>query len=166
MAFSKKPPAKTALVYAVDLLAARPYSTKQLYDKLVRHGYTSEETDEAMSRLLARHYLDDADLCRRQCAMYLSEARRSVQAIKYKLREKGFDNEDIESSIETSFDESGTDTAAYEYDVCLRLLRGHFRPSSAEKQKCLAYLYRKGFSSSAIRAAVEDFMAECAGSGE
>lgn len=162
MAFSKKPPAKTALVYAVDLLAARPYSTKQLYGKLLRRGYAPEEADEAMNRLLARHYLDDADLCRRQCAMYLSEGRRSIQMIRCKLREKGFDSEDIEAA----FDESGTDAAAYEYDTCLRLLRGHFRPSAAEKQKCMAYLYRKGFSSSAIRAAAEDFLAECTDSAE
>lgn len=153
---NKRPPVKTALVYAVDLLAARPYSTKQLSDKLRRRGYEAEEIDEAINRLTARHYLDDTDLCQRQCRLYLSEQRRSLQAVKYKLREKGFSGEDIENALA----DTDIDPDSYEYNVCFRLLQGHFRPSAADRQKCMAYLYRKGFNSSPIRAAVDDFLAD------
>ncbi len=151
-----KPPAKTALVYAVDLLAARPYSTKQLSDKLKRRGYEAEEVEEAIARLQSRRYLDDTDLCQRQCRIYLDEQRRSWQAVKYKLREKGFSGEDIEKALA----DSGVDLDIYEYNVCLKLLQSHFRPSAADRQKCMAYLYRKGFNGSSIRAAVDDFLAD------
>ena len=57
---------KTALVYAVDLLAARAYSEKQLTDKLKRRGYSETEIAAAMQRLTERHYIDDGDLCQRQ----------------------------------------------------------------------------------------------------
>lgn len=47
---------KTALIYAVDLLATRPYSTQQLITKLKRKEYAPEEIQEAINRLTARHY--------------------------------------------------------------------------------------------------------------
>ncbi len=145
---------KTALVYAVDLLAARPHSVKQLYDKLKRRGYEDEEINEAIERLLKRHYLDDTDLCQRQYQAYINEGKRSFQMIKYKLKEKGFNHADIENALA----ETDVDIIEYEYRVCLKLLQGHFRVSTAERQKCQAYLYRKGFSSSAIFSAVDDFL--------
>ena len=148
----------TALVSAVDLLAVRPHSTKELYTKLKRRGYDDEEISEAISRLNERHYLDDSDLCIRQCQMYLSEQRRSIRAIKYKLVEKGFSASDIEEA----FAQNNLDFSEYEIEVCLRHLHSHFRPSTADKQKCQAYLYRKGFSSSSIRQAVELYFDELA----
>lgn len=64
---------KTALIYAVDLLATRPYSTQQLITKLKRKEYAPEEIQEAINRLTARHYLDDIDLCQRQYQAYINE---------------------------------------------------------------------------------------------
>lgn len=154
MSFQSKPPVKTALVYAVDLLAVRPYSVKQLTDKLKRRGYSEIEIEETLTKLLSRHYLDDTDLCQRQYLSYLNEGRRSITAIRYKLLEKGFCNEDIENA----FTETDVDTQEYEYNTCLKLLNAHFKPSNADKQKCQAYLYRKGFSASNIRLATEDFL--------
>ena len=153
--FGKRALTKTALVYAVDLLAARPYSQKQLMAKLKQRGYEEEEIDEAIARLLQRHYLDDSDLCCRQCRMYIEERRRSLKAISYKLREKGFASADIENAMA----ENVKDADVYEYEVCMRLLQGHFRVQSAQLQKCMAYLYRKGFNISPARAAAEDFLA-------
>ena len=130
---------KTALIYAVDLLATRPYSTQQLITKLKRKEYAPEEIQEAINRLTARHYLDDTDLCQRQYQAYINEKHRSIKAIKYKLMEKGFSQSDIQNT------------------VCLRLLNSRYTPSKADKLKCQGYLYRKGFNYSAIRLAIEDF---------
>ena len=41
---------KTALIYAVDLLAIRPYSTQQLITKLKRKEYAPEEIQEVMDK--------------------------------------------------------------------------------------------------------------------
>ena len=80
---------KTALVYAVDLLAVRAYSEKQLTDKLKRRGYDKAEIATAMEKLLNRRYIDDSDLCQRQYTAYINEQKRSIKAIFYKLKEKG-----------------------------------------------------------------------------
>ena len=146
---------KTALVYAVDLLAVRAYSEKQLTDKLKRRGYSETEIAAAMQRLTERHYIDDGDLCQRQYQAYLNEGRRSIKAILYKLKEKGFNSVDIENAQA----ECDIDTADYEYRVCIKLLAAHFK-RSADRQKCQAYLYRKGFNFSAARNAVDEFLSE------
>lgn len=143
----------TALIYAVDLLATRPYSTQQLITKLKRKEYAPEEIQEAINRLTARHYLDDTDLCQRQYQAYINEKHRSIKAIKYKLMEKGFSQSDIQNTQE----ETDIDEIDYEYTVCLRLLNSRYTPSKADKLKCQGYLYRKGFNYSAIRLAIEDF---------
>ena len=144
---------KTALVYAVDLLAVRSYSVNQLKAKLKRRDYSDEEIELTIAKLLQKHYLDDTDLCKRQCNAYFNEKKRSIKAIRYKLMEKGFNSDDIEEA----FDDLAIDTVDYEYKVCLKLLSSHFKVNSVDKQKYYAYLYRKGFSSSSIRVAIEDF---------
>ncbi|SNU98912.1 recombination regulator RecX [Megamonas hypermegale] len=151
----KKQNNKTALVYAVDLLAVRPYSEKQLVDKLKRRGYDEAEIATAMEKLLNRRYIDDNDLCQRQYTAYINEQKRSIKAILYKLKEKGFSSADIENAqIKCDID-----TDNYEYRTCMKLLAAHFR-RTADRQKCQAYLYRKGFNFSAIRNAVDDFLNE------
>ena len=69
---------KTALIYAVDLLATRPYSTQQLITKLKRKEYAPEEIQEAINRLTARHYLVDSDLCQRLFQAYFNEKHRRI----------------------------------------------------------------------------------------
>ena len=115
--------------------------------------YAPEEIQEAINRLTARHYLDDTDLCQRQYQAYINEKHRSIKAIKYKLMEKGFSQNDIQNAQE----ETDIDDIDYEYTVCLRLLNSRYTPSKADKLKCQGYLYRKGFNYSAIRLAIEDF---------
>lgn len=143
---------KTALVYAVDLLAVRPYSIKQLKDKLKRKGYSIEDIEIAISRLQERHYLDDTDLCQRQYQAYINEQKRSIKAIKYKLMEKGFNAEDINLAQE----KLAIDEVEYEYMVCYRLLMSRYRLNNADKIKYQGYLYRKGFNASTIRLVVEE----------
>ena len=66
--------------------------------------------------------------------------------------QRGFDSALIKDCIPV-------DTFEREKAAALRVLAMKFKPS-ADRQKMMANLYSKGFDSSAIRAAVEEFMAE------
>ena len=46
---------KTALMYAVDLLARQEQSEKRLREKLARKGYEEEEIEAALARLHEKH---------------------------------------------------------------------------------------------------------------
>ncbi len=149
----KSKPSKTALEKAVDWLSVRDYSEKQLGDKLRRCLYSPSEIETALSKLRARHYLDDEGLCLRQCRLYLQERKNSLLAIRVKLQAKGFSKELVEASL------AQMDTDSYGEETALSLLRQHFlRPQTREKY--FQYLYRKGFSAADSSRAVRLFMTE------
>ena len=145
-------PKKTALMYAVDLLARQEQSESRLREKLQRKGYEEAEIDSAINRLIEKHYLSDEDACARQFAFLYEESRSSVRQIVMKLRQRGFDASMVRDCVPADIFER-------EKAAALRGLALKFKPS-ADRQKMMANLYSKGFESSAIRAAVEEFHQE------
>ena len=143
---------KTALVQAVDLLARQEQSSQKLREKLLQRGYEADETEEAIQRLQERHYLDDAGACERQFRYFYDESRLSVRQICLKLRQRGFANAQIQECVPRDIFER-------EKQAALRCLHIKFRPS-ASAMKMKQYLYGRGFDSSALAAAVEDYAAE------
>ena len=140
---------KTALVQAVDLLARQEQSTNKLREKLQQRGYAGDEIEAAIQRLEERHYLDDADACARQFQFLYEESRQSVRQICAKLMQRGFESSLVRECVPRDIYER-------EKKAAMRCLSLKFRPS-AEEQKMMQHLYRKGFDSSTIRAAVEEF---------
>ncbi len=145
----RRRPKKTALMYAVDLLARQEQSSAKLREKLRRKGYEEEETEAAIARLIEKHYLNDADACARQFAFLYEESRSSVRQITRKLLQRGFPSDLVKSCIPE-------DTYEREKEAAHRVLALKFKPS-ADPRKMMASLYQKGFESSVCRAAVEDY---------
>lgn len=143
---------KTALMKAVDLLARAEHSTAQLARKLAQRGYEEEEIQAALATLTERGYLDDEEACRHQFAFLYEESRQSVRQITAKLLQKGFPSALITECVPD-------DTFKREKDAAVRCLDMHFK-KSAEPQKMLQHLYRRGFSTAVCRAAVADFTEE------
>ena len=142
-------PIKTALAYATDLLARQEQSSAKLRAKLLRKGYGDAEADEAIACLVERHYLDDAAACGRQFRFLYEESRQSVRQICAKLMQRGFPSSIVRECVPQDTDER-------ERAAALRTLELKFRPS-ADRRKMQAHLYRRGFDSSAIYAAIEAF---------
>ena len=151
---ARKPrkPQKTALMYAVDLLARQEQSEAKLREKLARKGYEEGEIDAAIARLVEKHYLNDADACRRQFAFLYNESRSSVRQICLKLQQRGFEASLVRQCVPR-------DTFEREQKAALKNLSLKFKPS-ADQQKMLSSLYRAGFDTSVCREAVEEFTAE------
>jgi len=143
---------KTALMYAVDLLARQEQSSNKLREKLRRKGYEDEEIEAALLRLEERHYLNDEDACARQFRFLYEESRSSVKQICVKLMQRGFDSSLVRDCVPQ-------DTYEREVQAALRCLAVRFKPS-ADREKMMASLYRKGFEGAAIQGAVEEFMAD------
>ena len=95
----RKSQAKTALVTAVDYLARQAHSEKKLREKLERKGFSEEEIDAAIARLIERGYLDDTDLCAEQFMYLYNENRNSVRQICAKLIQRGFDHDLVWSVV-------------------------------------------------------------------
>ena len=143
---------KTALMYAVDLLARQEQSSNKLREKLRRKGYEDEEIEAALLRLEERHYLNDEDACARQFRFLYEESRNSVKQICVKLMQRGFDSSLVRDCVPQDIYER-------EAQAALRCLSVRFKPS-ADRAKMMASLYRKGFEGAAIQSAVEEFTAD------
>ena len=133
---------KTALMYAVDLLARQEQSEKRLREKLARKGYEEEEIEAALARLHEKHYLNDEEACQHQFDYLYRESRSSVRQIEASL---------VRQCVPR-------DTFEREQKAALKNLSLKFKPS-ADQQKMLASLYRAGFDTSVCRGAVEEFAA-------
>lgn len=143
-------PAKTALVAAVDILARQEQSENKLREKLIHKGYAEAEISQAIARLQERHYLCDEDACVRQFEYLYQESSKSVRQICVKLMQRGFSSALVKECVPA-------DTFEREKQAALRVLQLKYKPA-ADKQKLMASLYRKGYDSSAIRAAVAEFI--------
>lgn len=152
---------KTALAKAVDFLARQDHSTAKLREKLMRLRYDKTDIDVAIEKLIAKGYLNDRAVCERQFHYLYAENRASVRRIGAKLRERGFDEEDIASCVPF-------DTEEREITVARRLIEQKYRHTAAkevdkakESEKMKAFLYRQGFDGDVCHKVVEDFMSYC-----
>lgn len=140
---------KTALVSAVDYLARRAYTEKEIRVKLRRKAYENVEIEAAIDVLIRRGYLDDAAFCRSLFAQYVEESAYSQNYIRSKLLQKGFAAELVADSARAFSD------AEREFTAALKILRRKY--SSAREMEPLAaakYLYGKGFEQETIRRVV------------
>ena len=140
---------KRATMRAMNLLKNRPYTEYQLRQKLSMGGYPQEALEEAISYVKSYHYIDD-----RQYAMdYIEyhQESKTKQKLLRSLMSKGLSKE----LILECFDEIvGDRKKELEEEQILKILRKkNYDPEQwtfEEKQRLMASLYRKGFSSELI----------------
>ncbi|MBR6770775.1 MAG: regulatory protein RecX [Lachnospiraceae bacterium] len=144
---------KRAKLRCLNLLKARPYTEKQLKDKLREGEYGQALIEEAVAYVKSYGYIDD----RKYASDYLSSygQYRSRRRIEQELLTKGVAKEIIREIFDR-MEEAGEETD--ELAMAVKLLeKKNYHPDTAsfkEKQKLSAFLYRKGFTSETIRTAL------------
>ena len=148
-------PVKPALAAAVDMLARQEYSENRLFEKLLDKGYAEEEASAAIARLQEKHYLNDAESCPRRFDYLYTDSSYSVRQICEKLKQKGYPSSLVKSCIPD--DREAVNER--EYEKALRVLESKYKRSQ-DKQKLMAALFRRGYQSSAVYRAVNDFLTD------
>ena len=137
------------------LLARRDYTCARLREKLLGSGYDGETADWALERLREAHYLDDDRFARSFIAAHRED--RSRLRIRKDLEDRGVPSAVISEAMREEGEETGDEA---EIRQIRRLIRKRgFDPASAgidETRRFQAYLYRKGYAASAIRAAMNE----------
>lgn len=150
---TKKLLPKRAKLRAMNLLKSRPYTEHDLRQKLSLNGYPAEVLEEAIAYVRSYHYLDD-----RQYALdYIAYRKetKTFQQLKQSLLQKGVTGELITECYEELV--GGEKKALEEEQILKFLLKKNYCAESCtyeEKQRLMAALYRKGFSSDAIHHAL------------
>ncbi|MCL4491410.1 MAG: recombination regulator RecX [Nitrospirae bacterium] len=138
---------KSALKYAFKLLGYRDRSRKELYDRLVRKGFSQGVAEETVSYLEDRGFVDDAKLAeglKRDAVERRHFGKRGVKACLVKRGISG-DTADAVAGAEEEY----TGTAQRLVEKRLRLLKGC--GEETVKRRLWGLLARRGFSPDTIK---------------
>ena len=136
------------------LLARRDYTCARLREKLLSGGYEEEIADWALEKLKEAHYLDDERYARNFIQAHWED--RSKLRIRTDLEERGVPSDILSEVLREESEERGEEAEIRQIRKLMEK-RG-FDPENAEweeKRKMQAYLYRKGYTSSSVRAAMK-----------
>lgn len=144
---------KRAKKRAMNLLQKRDYTEYKLREKLKEGFYTDEIIDDTIGYLKSYRYLDDERYAEDYIRYHME--LRSRNRIRQDLMQKGISSEIISRLLEEAYMEEENDP---ELLLCVNLLqKKHYDPHTVtyeEKQKMMAFLYRKGFSNDIITKAL------------
>jgi len=135
---------------ALLLLQMQDRTTKELHDKLVRSGYTEEQTWEIIAYVVSFRYIDETRYSMNYIRCHATT--KSLREMQQTLQNRGISPETFQSAYEQYREEeqiaSPEETAARK--LVDRRLKGR-KVSAAEREKIYGALMRKGFSYEVIR---------------
>lgn len=141
---------KRAKLRGLNLLKSRPYTEYEIRKKYEDGGYPFDAIDDAVQYLKGLHLIDDREYCR--IYMTYKSASKSRKRMYNDLLQKGVSREDIEFVMEELEYQGDMQP---EKELIEKLIRKrHYDRENAsfeDRQKMMAYLYGKGFSSELIK---------------
>ena len=139
-----------ALERAVWWLSKKDHSEKQLMMKLTDSAFTEESAERACDFLKAGNYLNDASLS--ENLVRQKQRSSGPRKIAYTLRQKGVGEETTKAALEAISQDDEMETAV---KLARKYLSGKLLEPREARQKCGAYLARRGFGWDVIKAACQ-----------
>ena len=102
----------SAYNYALNLLAARPYSTRALHRKLIQKEYEAADADDAIRRLVANGLLDDTRYAEQYARSKILATGASKRRLTQDLYRKGIKSDVASAAIDSVVADEEIDTAA------------------------------------------------------
>ena len=135
------------------LLSARDYTCRRLKEKLADAGYEEEVIGPVLESLKEARYLDDERYARSFINAHWEN--RSRLRIRMDLEKCGVPSDVISEVLRDECDERGTEAETRQIIGLMK--KRKFDPLTAsyeERNKMMAFLYRKGYDTSSVRAAM------------
>ena len=131
---------------AIRLLAVREHTEKEIRQKLSAKGYSAEEIDSAVSKLIAERSLSEERFADSYIRSRLRKSPEGKSILRMRLKEKGTPSDVADSAL----------SAAWERGDYLKPLSRYYSTLVRRKgeEGARAVLLRKGFRESEIREAV------------
>ena len=146
---------------ALDLLAIRGRSIAELRRKLVQKGEEVAAVDEAIERLKAQGFLDDAHFARQFARAKVVGAGASRRRIAMELGRKGVDRHTADAAIDEMAQSEGIDVSASIHRVAAKKWKSlSSLDESTATRRLYAFLARRGFNPDEIRSAMQALKAD------
>ena len=141
---------------ALNLLAFRPRSARELKRQLVRKGEPEAFADAAVARLTASGLLNDAEFARQFARSKVVGKGMSRRRLEQELYRKGVERETATEAIGEVLSDEDVDEAGMLERLARKKARtlGSLDPAS-KRRRLYAFLARRGHDSDAIRRALE-----------
>lgn len=129
---------------AMSLLQIKDRTEWEITDRLLRSGFSDEETQDAIEYVRSFHYIDDERYAVRYVEIYHNS--RSIKRLCQDLYKRHVPQEYIDIALERiEWDESEALQKEYSKLLKQKNVISHDELSYEEKQKIMAKLYRRGF---------------------
>lgn len=141
-----------AYEYALNLLAARAYTTRNLRRKLVRKEFAPAEIEVAMARLVSSGLLDDHRYASEFARQRLVVSGVSVRRVEQELVRRGIARDVAKGATAAVVDKEEVDTARSMERVARKKLvsLGYLDPA-VKRRRLFGFLARRGFELDDIR---------------
>jgi len=145
----------SAYNYALNLLAARPYSTRGLQKKLIQKEYSAADADDAIRRLVASGLLDDAKYAEQYARSKMLASGASKRRLTQELYRKGIKGDIASTAIDNVVADEEIDTSAMIERVARKKLAqlGDLEPLVL-RRRLFGFLARRGYDVDEIKRVV------------
>jgi len=148
--------APSAYEYALSLLTARPYTTRNLRRKLVQKGFAATDTDHTIDRLIGNGLLDDARYAASFARGKLLGPGASKRRIRQQLYQRGVPNDVADAAINSVIEDEAIDTdAVVEKDARKKLASLGGLDPLLIRRRLYAHLARRGYDIDEINAVMK-----------
>ncbi|MDO8502364.1 MAG: regulatory protein RecX [Gemmatimonadaceae bacterium] len=148
--------AGSAYDYALNLLSARAYTTRNLRRKLVQKQFDATAVEAAMERLISSGLLDDSRYAAEYARQKLVHGGASVRRVEQDLARKGVARDLAKRAAASVMDEEAIDTSVAVLRAAQKKLAslGDLEPV-VKRRRVFAFLARRGFELNEINAAID-----------
>ena len=132
--------------YALNLLAARPYTVRNLRRKLTQKKFEPAEAEKAVERLLASGYLDDEKYAAEFAWQRLVVAGASARRVEQDLMRRGISSESAKAATRAVVAEEKVDFSGSMERLALKKLGllGDL-DRHVKRRRLFGFLARKGY---------------------
>ena len=136
---------------AVNLLAAKPHSVRELRDRLLEKMWTNDEiVDAVIDKLKDYKYLDDEQYARDLAVSKLRQKPQGKRRLQQTMSQKKLDKETVDAAITEAFEKLPEDKLIDQ--AIAKRLRIKGKPGTREEtKKFYDHLMRQGFGFDLIR---------------
>ncbi|MFN2601721.1 MAG: regulatory protein RecX [Gemmatimonadaceae bacterium] len=139
--------AASAYEYALNLLTARQYTSRNLKRKLIQKGYPATDADETIDRLVANGILDDSRYAAQFARGKLLGPGASKRRIRQQLYQRGIGGEVADHAIDAVIEDEAIDLdAVVEKDARKKLASLGALEPLVVKRRLYAHLARRGYN--------------------
>ena len=148
--------ARKAYDYALDLLSARAYTTRNLRRKLTQKEYEPAEVEATVNRLLDAGLLDDAKFAREFARQKLTTGGSSVRRVQRALAVRGIPPDLARAATDTVIEEEEVDIQqSIEAAAGKKVASMGNLDRDVKRRRLFAFLARRGFEIADIKRTVD-----------